>query len=162
MTFKSRCVGSVTLLCLLACAGAVSLRAAQDDAKSPKIEGAWLLHIAAVSCQTGAQLGSFSSLYAFAAGGALTNTTNGAAPASRTPGLGTWERTGSHTFKAVSMTFLFSSGGVWTGTQKIANSFEISHDGDELTGTITVEIFNTSGTLLSTMCATPVGQRLDP
>ena len=65
-------------------------------------------------------------------------------------------------FKAVSLAFLFSPAGVSTGTQRILNAFDILDDPDELTGSITVEVFNTSGALVSTMCATPVGHRLEP
>ena len=162
MAFKNRYLGSVTLL--LALAGAIpgTFAPTVSAAESNKLAGTWLMNITATNCQTGVALGTFSSLYSFADGGTLTNITNGASPAVRSPGLGAWKPTGDHTFKSVSMALMFSAAGVWTGTQKIANTFEILHDRDALTGSVSVEIFNTNGGLVSTMCATLIGQRIEP
>lgn len=162
MAFKYRCLGSVTLL--LALIGAIpgTSTPSVSAAGSNKLAGTWLMNITATNCQTGLALGTFSSLYSFADGGTLTNVTNGASPAVRSPGLGSWKPTGDHTFKSVSMALMFSAAGVWAGTQKIANTFEILDDRDALTGSVSVEIYNTSGGLTSTMCATLVGQRMEP
>ena len=162
MAFTNRYLGSVTLV--LALVGLILGTSAptMSAAGSNKLAGTWLMNITATNCQTGLALGTFSSLYSFADGGTLTNITNGASPSVRSPGLGSWKPTGDHTFKSVSMALVFSAGGVWTGTQKIANTFEILDDRDALTGSVSVEIYNTSGSLASTMCAALVGQRIEP
>ncbi len=162
MAIQNCYLGSVTLL--LALVGAIPGTSGPivSGAESKKLAGTWLMNITATNCQTGVALGTFSSLYSFAEGGTLINVTNGASPAVRSPGLGAWEKTGDHTFRAVSMALLFNAAGGWTGTQKITNTFEIPVDRDEVTGSVSVEIFNTSGSAVSTMCATLIGQRIEP
>ena len=47
--------------------------------------------------------------------------------------------------------------------QKITLAIDTQNDGPELTGVfISVEVFNASGALIATNCATAVGQRLVP
>jgi hypothetical protein len=104
---------------------------------------------------------NFQSLVTFAQGGTLTNVTTGGNPALRTTGLGTWEKAGGHEFTAVTMVFLFSPAGAWTATQRLANTFEIGNDPDELTGTTEANFYDTNGNLTATVCATVLGRRLD-
>ena len=136
--------------------------AAARDENAQHIHGAWLLQITAVNCSTGAELGAFSSVYTFSEGGMLTNVTNGASAAARSPGLGAWEKTGAHTIRGISLAYLFGATNVWKGTQKITLAIDTQNDGPVLTGVISVEVFNTSGALIATSCATAVGQRLVP
>lgn len=130
------------------------------NSQAKRIEGAWLLQVSRYDCQTGAAIQAFQSLVTFAQGGTLSNVTTGTNPALRTTGLGTWRRTGDHTFRAVTVVFLFDPAGVWTTTQRIANRLEIGSDPDELTGTTKVHFFDTNGNLISTGCATVLGRRL--
>ena len=59
------------------------------------------------------------------------------------------------------MVFLFSPAGAWTATQRLANTFEIGSNPDELTGTTEANFFDTNGNLTATVCATVIGRRLD-
>jgi hypothetical protein len=131
------------------------------NSQAKGIQGAWVLQVSAHDCQTGAPVSNFQSLVTFAQGGTLINVTTGGSPALRTTGLGTWEKTGGHEFTAVTMVFLFSPAGVWTATQRLANTFEIGSNPDELTGTTEANFFDTNGNLTATACATVVGRRLD-
>jgi hypothetical protein len=150
------------LVPLLSLAAFVHPTAAARDDNAQHIHGAWLLQITAVNCSTGAELGAFSSVYTFSEGGTLTNVTNGASAAARSPGLGAWTKTGSHSVKGISLAYLFGATNVWTGTQKITIAVDTRDDGQGLTGAISVEVLNTSGALIATSCATTVGQRLVP
>jgi hypothetical protein len=131
-----------------------------SNSQAKKIQGAWVLQVSAYACETEAPIGTFQSLVTFAQGGTLSNVTTGNNPAVRTTGLGTWREAGDHTFTAVTVAFLFSPAGVWTTTQRIANTLEIGSDPDELTGTTEVQFFDTNGNLISTACATVLGRRL--
>jgi hypothetical protein len=131
------------------------------NSRAKEIKGAWILQVSAHDCQTGAPVSNFQSLVTFAQGGTLTNVTTGGNPALRTTGLGTWEKAGRHQFTAVTMVFLFSPAGAWTATQRLANTFEIGSNPDELTGTTEANFFDTNGNLTATVCATVVGRRLD-
>jgi hypothetical protein len=157
-----RSVRNLALLSVLA--GTIALTTGQvataANSRAREIQGTWVLRVSTHDCQTGAPLTNFQSLLAFAQGGTLTNVTTGSSPALRSTGLGTWEKAGDHTFTAVTAAFLFSPAGVWTATQRIANTFEIG-DQDEVTGTTDVQFFDTNGNLISTACATVLGRRLD-
>ena len=130
------------------------------NSQANQIQGAWILQVSAHDCQTGAPVSNFNSLVTFAQGGTLTNVTTGGNPGLRTTGLGTWEKAGGHEFTAVTMVFLFSPAGAWTATQKLANTFAIGNDPDELTGTTEANFYDTNGNLTATVCATVLGRRL--
>jgi hypothetical protein len=132
-----------------------------SNSHAKQIQGAWILQVSAHDCQTGAPVSNFQSLVTFAQGGTLTNVTTGGNPALRTTGLGTWKKAGGHEFTAVTMVFLFSPAGAWAATQRIANTFELGTNRDELTGTTEVKFFDTNGNLTSTVCATVLGRRLE-
>ena len=85
--------------------------------------------------------------------------TNGASAAARSPGLGAWEKTGPRSIKGTSLAYLFNATNVWTGTQKMAIAADTQDDAPQLTGVVSVDVFNTSGALIATNCATAVGQR---
>ena len=161
-----RSARSLALLSVLAgtmalTTGHVAIAGQPSNSQAKEIQGAWILHVSAHDCQTGAPVSNFQSLVTFAQGGTLTNVTTGGNPALRTTGLGTWEKAGDHQFTAVTMVFLFSPVGAWTATQRLANTFEIGSNPDELTGTTEANFFDTNGNLTATVCATVVGRRLD-
>jgi hypothetical protein len=131
------------------------------NSQAKEIQGAWVLQVSAHDCQSGAPEATFQSVVTFAQGGTLTNVTTGGSPALRTTGLGTWEKARDHEFTAVTVAFLFSPAGAWTATQRLANTFEIGNDPDELTGTTEANFFDTNGNLTRTVCATVLGHRLD-
>ena len=88
----------------------------------------------------------------------MIDTTTGVSPSLRSPGLGKWEKERAQTYSAVSLALLFSPAGAWIGTQKLTHTIDVT--GDQNTFTSRSEVFDTSGTLLSSGCATAIGQRL--
>lgn len=164
-------IGSVALLSVLVLAGAMSPTSAQgvsvreadehdgSTSQARRLEGTWFTSVTIRDCQSGAELRTFPALNTFAHGGTLTDTTTAVSPALRSPGHGFWDKTGRHTFRAVSLAFLFTPGGVWTGTQKITQVIKLGVD--EYTSNASSEIFAPSGTLLSTGCSTAVAQPVE-
>ena len=139
----------------------VAIAGQAPNSQATGIQGAWVLQVSAHDCQTGAPERNFQSIVTFAQGGTLTAVTTGGSPALRTTGVGIWEKSGGHEFTAVTLAFLFSPAGVWTATQRLANTFEIGSNPDELTGTTEANFFDTNGNLTATVCATVVGHRLE-
>ena len=144
----------------LAIVMSVALAQAADDSNSEsgKLQGTWFTEVAIRDCGTGAVLRTFSAVNTFNAGETMIDTTTGASPSLRSPGLGKWEKNGGRTYGAVSLAFLFSPAGVWIGTQKLTHKIEVS--GDENAFTTRSEVFDPAGVLLSSGCATAAGRRL--
>jgi hypothetical protein len=144
------------LLGLLVLGGAT--RAPAQSAGAGKIEGTWFTQVSIRNCQTGAVLRTFPALNTFAQGGTLIDTTTGSSPALRSPGHGSWEKTGGDSYRSVSVAFLFDVAGNWTGTQKLTQTIEVQNDG--FTSTAANEIFDVNGNVVATGCATAVGSRM--
>jgi hypothetical protein len=130
----------------------------EDNSKSRGLEGTWFTQVTIRDCQTNAVVRLFPALNTFHRGETMTDTTTGVSPSVRSPGLGKWEKTGSHSFSATSLAFLFSSTGVPTGTQQLTHRIEMQ--GDEISFTSSVAIFDNNGNVVTTGCATAVGRRI--
>ena len=149
----------LTALSALVLAATISPALASDDnSDSGKLVGTWFTQASIRDCNSGVVLRTFSAINTFSSGGTMTDTTAAVSPALRSPGLGTWEKTLGQTYGATSVAFLFNPAGVWTGTQRLTHS--IRFNGDAIEFTSTNEIFDTSGTVTTTGCATAVGHRL--
>ena len=132
------------------------------------LEGAWRLQVtvrdlsASGKCdETGQERRTFPALFTFAKGGTLTLTTAGQPPALTTPGLGVWQKTGDHTYSAVSEAFFFSPAGAWIQTHRLTRAIELSSDANEFTDTVALEIFDTNRNLLVSGCGTSAGRRFE-
>ena len=124
------------------------------------LAGAWRLQLTVRDCQTGAALRTFPALATFAKGGTLTLTTAGQLPSLSTPPLGVWRYTGGHTYSAVSEAFIFSPAGNWIQTHRLTRAIQMGNDTDNFTDTVALQIFDTSGNLIVTGCATSVATRI--
>jgi len=149
---------ALSALVLVATLSLTPALASDDNSDSGKLVGAWFTQASIRDCKTGVVVRTFSAINTFASGGTMTDTTAAVSPALRTPGLGTWDKTHGQTYGATSLAFLFNPAGVWTGTQRLTHSIRFS--GDSIEFTSTNEIFDTSGTVTTTGCATAVGHRL--
>jgi hypothetical protein len=144
--------------CLLA-SGAPARAQSDDGGSHNGLQGTWRVQVTVRDCQTGAVLRTFPALFAFAKGGTVTNTTAGQSPALFTPGFGVWRHTQGRTYTAVLEAFVFSPDGVWIQTNRFTRSIELDGDADEFADSINLEIFDTSGNLITTGCGTSVATR---
>jgi hypothetical protein len=145
-------------LVLAATLSPTPVRASDDNSESGKLVGTWFTQASIRDCNSGVVLRTFSAINTFSSGGTMTDITAAASPALRTSGLGTWEKAHAQTYSATSLAFLFNLGGVWTGTQRLTHS--IRFNGGDIEFTSKNEIFDTTGTVTTTGCATAVGRRL--
>jgi len=167
---NSRLLKRIIAVAVFVLAGALILpigrgtSAHSDEGEEARLQGTWHVTVTLHNCQTGASLVSFPSLLTFASGHTLIEVTSSPAflPGQRTPGLGTWMRTGEHTFSSVSDAFiLFPSvttpPGFRRGVQRISLTLDVN--GDNLTANAANQFFDTTGVQYDTGCATVVGQR---
>ena len=156
---------ALVLAGMLFLGSALTSRAHSEGAGSDNgLEGAWRLQVTVRDCQTGEELRPpFPALFTFAKGGMLTLTTAGQPPALTTPGLGVWQKTGDHTYSAVSEAFFFSPAGAWIQTHRLTRAIEIGDNADQFTDIVNLEIFDTTKppNLIATGCATSVASRLE-
>src|SRR5215207_11098417 len=126
-----------------------------------KIVGVWDVRVTRRDCQTGAPLGvNPPVMNMFNGGGTLLETSAGL-PTRRGPGLGTWQYAGAQSYSAVFRFFRFNADGSFAGTRRVARTIELSRDANEFTATATDELFDASGNLFQTGCATETATRLE-
>jgi len=130
-----------------------------SESQAGRLEGMWRVQLTVRDCQTGAVQRTFPALFAFAKGGILTETSAGVSPALSTPGYGVWRHTDGHSYSAVAESFVFNPAGAWIQTHRLTRAIELDKDADEFTDTVKLEIFDTSGNLIVTGCATSVARR---
>jgi hypothetical protein len=132
-----------------------------SESQAGRLEGTWRVQLTVRDCQTGAVQRTFPALFAFAKGGILTGTTAGQPPAIATPVLGIWAHTGGHSYSAVTEAFIFNPAGTWIQTHRLTRAIELNQNADEFTDITKLEIFDTSGNLIATGCATSVARRFE-
>lgn len=136
-----------------------AVRAAEPEPAADSLAGTWYTQVTLRNCQTGAALRTFPALASFAAGGTVTDTTTGFPPLLRSPGHGSWEKTGPHTYRSISVAFLFSPAGMWTGVQKLIQTITI--EDRHYSSTAANQIFDTGGNLTVSGCATASAARVE-
>jgi hypothetical protein len=147
------------VVCGLLAAGASALARSDNAGSHNGLQGAWRLQVTVRDCQTGEAQRTFPALFTFATGGTLTVTTAGQPPSLSTPGLGVWRHTVGHSYRAVSEAFVFSAAGAWTQTHRLTRDIKLNNDGDQFTDVVALQIFDTSGNLIVTGCASSVASR---
>lgn len=160
-----------TFLALLMIFGAAQVNVSgqknESDQKSENsgnsIEGVWETVVTPRNCQTGVPVApDFQSLVTFNKGGTVAEFAAGGNPTLRSPGHGIWERTSGSRNYSLKFVFLrFSPSGVLIGKQKIAQTIELSADGDQSTSTGTVEILDLNGNVLGSGCSTATSTRFE-
>ena len=161
-----RAVLLMTLTLVIAFTETQMLASAQGDAGklssgNGKIVGVWDVRVTRRDCQTGDSLGVNSPVMnMFNRGGTLLETSSGL-PTRRGPGLGTWQYLGRQSYSAVFRFFRFNADGSFAGTRRVARTIELSADSNEFTATATDELFDSSGNLFQTGCATETATRLE-
>ena len=157
---KTKLVKSITSCCLFACA-LVSLIGATASGQTPQVgtlQGTWDMRITLTDC-AGHVIRSFPSLIEFAAGGTVVESNAGTPQAQKTPGEGVWRLVTDHTYAFRFKFFTFDPQNIFTGWTIIAGTTTVNSTGDTNAGSATVKVYNTSGVLLVSLCASTAGTR---
>ena len=88
---------------------------AQSGRGGGRLEGTWDNQLRIIDCNTGNTITTFESLIVFMAGGTLTESTSGTAPALRTPGEGVWRHTTGNNYVFRFKHFRFNTQNILTG-----------------------------------------------
>lgn len=125
--------------------------------------GAWETVVTPRNCQTGVPVASnFQSLVTFNDGGTLAEFAAGGNPSQRSPGHGVWHRENGPRSYSMKFVFLrFSPTGTFIGKQKVAQTVELSADGNQSTSTGTVEVLDLNGNVLGSGCSTAAATRFE-
>lgn len=156
----------VALTLVLAVTATQMLASAQDESNNNssgngKIVGVWDVRVTRRDCLTGDSLGLNSPVMnMFNRGGTLVETSSGL-PTRRGPGLGTWQYLGGQSYSAVFRFFRFNADGSFAGTRRVARTIELSEDSNVFNATATDELFDASGNLFQSGCATESAARLE-
>lgn len=125
------------------------------------LEGSWNNQVTIRNCQTGQAIRAFAGLLTFHQGGTLSETAAGSSPALRSPGHGTWRRTGWRRYEGKFTLLRFNPDGTFAGTQKTTQNIELDQSGNGFNDTATLQIFDANGNQIVAGCATAVATRLE-
>ena len=125
------------------------------------LEGSWNVQVTRRNCQTGEAVVSFPTMSTFNRGGTMQDYGIAMAPTGRGPGHGVWSYHSGRRFTNNFQFFLFGADGSHTGRQIIRRQIEVSRFGSTYTATGAVEVFNTVGTVIATVCTTEIATRFE-
>jgi len=157
---KTKLAKSIMAPLLGACAlvTMVAPTAAGQGTIGGTLQGTWDMRISLTDC-AGHVIRSFPSLVEFTAGGTVVESNAGTPQALKTPGEGVWSHTTDNTYAFRFKFFTFNTSNVFTGWTIIAGTTTVNSTGDTNAGSATVKVYNTSGFLLVSLCASTAGTR---
>ena len=157
---KTKLVKSIMAPLLGACAlvTMVAPTAAGQGTIGGTLQGTWDMRISLTDC-AGHVIRSFPSLVEFTAGGTVVESNAGTPQALKTPGEGVWSLVSDHTYAFRFKFFTFNTQNIFTGWTIIAGTTTVNSTGDTNAGSATVKVYNTSGFLLVSLCASTAGTR---
>ena len=138
----------------------VAAPAVRPSMEGGKLQGTWEMQITLTDC-AGHVIRSFPSLIEYAAGGTVVESNGGTPQALKTPGEGVWRHTTNNNYAFRFKFFTFNSLNVFTGWTIIAGETTVDATGNANSGTATVEVYDTNGNLLVSLCAETSGTRFD-
>ena len=155
-------VKSIITSLVVACAllPMVAKTASMEGTEGGRLEGTWDMQITLTDC-AGHVIRSFPSLIEFVAGGTIVESNAGTPQALKTPGEGVWRHTTAHDFAFRFKFFTFDAQNVFTGWTIIAGETTVDATGNANAGTATVEVYDTNGNLLVSLCAETSGTRFE-
>ena len=125
--------------------------------------GTWDIEVTlrnrATGCATGASAKPLRAVDTFTSGGALIETGVHATPQPHSPGQGTWRHICGQNYAAVLRFFHFNPDGSVAETRKVTRHLELSKDGNEFTGTASIEVYDADDCLVTAHCATETARR---
>jgi hypothetical protein len=165
-------LAGVTLAFVLALTFTHRLVSAQEDqhetqletsshhasAQSRRLEGVWEAQVTQRNCLTGDALRSFRGMTTFLREGASISTNNTPNPPLA---LGRWKYLGGRRYQDVGRFFRYNPDGSFAGVQRITRNLELNQAGNQMTGTVSIEIFDASDHLIQTGCATEITRRVE-
>jgi hypothetical protein len=158
---KTKLVKNIMAPLVVAC-GLVSIAIAGTPplvgTEGGRLEGTWEMQITLTDC-AGHVIRSFPSLIEFAAGGTVVESNAGTPQALKTPGEGVWSHTTDNAYAFRFKFFTFDTSNVFTGWTIIAGTTSVDATGNANSGSATVEVYDTNGNLLVTLCADTAGTR---
>jgi hypothetical protein len=122
------------------------------------LEGSWQVTVTIRSCQSGAPTRTVLALNTFLPGGSMFETANGFL---RSPSHGTWRKIAARDYNATFIFFTFNPDGTWLGSNRITRTITLSEDHKTFTAIASFGVFDASGKLITTGCATEAAQRLE-
>lgn len=125
--------------------------------RASDLEGTWRVQVTVRDCQTRVPIRTILALNTYLREGSMMETGSGSFM--RSPSHGTWHDTGHRNFTATFIFFRFNSDGTPAGTQKVTRNIIVGPNPDEFNAVAAIEIFDVSGNLISTGCATETAQR---
>ncbi len=135
-------------------AGEISAKSKKEE----RIEGVWDSRVTIRNCQTGNPVVTFRAMEMFIRCGSLVDT-NAAPPSTRGPGFGRWEYIGGGQYTATFRFFLYNPDGTFAGVRRVTRTIDLN--GDDLTSTVSIGVFDPNDNLISTACATEIAKRVE-
>src|SRR5881409_3051342 len=157
---KIKLVKNIMAPLVVACAlvSMVTATATGQGTEGGRLQGTWEMQITLTDC-AGHVIRSFPSLVEFTAGGTVVESNAGTPQALKTPGEGVWSLVSDHTYAFRFKFFTFDTQNIFTGWTIIAGTTTVNPTGDTNAGSATVKVYNTSGFLLVSLCASTAGTR---
>jgi len=161
--FMQTVVGTIlALVILIGCAQILVSGQRGFVVQESDIVGVFQTTVTQRNCQTGNPIATFQGLSTFNKGGTMAETSAALPPALRSPGHGVWRRESGFQEYSFAFTFLrFNPDGTFAGTQIIRQTATLAPGGNQYNTTGFVEVYNASGNLLGTGCATAVATRFE-
>ena len=138
----------------------VAPKAAGQGTQGGRLQGTWEMQITLTDC-VGHVIRSFPSLVEFMAGGTMIESNGGTAQALKTPGEGVWSHTTNNDYAFRFKFFTFDALNVLTGWTIIAGETTVDSTGHVNAGPATVQVYDSNGNLLVSLCADIAGTRFD-
>ena len=157
---KTKLAKSIAICSLFACAlvSLIGATASGQGTIGGSLQGTWEMRITLTDC-AGHVIRSFPSLVEFTAGGTVVESNARTPQALKTPGEGVWSLVADHTYAFRFKFFTFDTQNIFTGWTIIAGTTTVNPTGDTNAGSATVKVYNTSGVLLVSLCASTAGTR---
>jgi hypothetical protein len=147
-----------TTLLIQACGGSDAV--AQSGSDADVIEGVWDATVTNKDCTSGAVLGQpFKALIVFRRGGAV-DVDNAQGRPLRGNIYGTWTRGAGAAYAANVVHQRFNPDGTYAGMNKIQRALTLSADTNAFTGTLAVQVLDTSGTVVGQAGPTETAVRM--
>lgn len=134
---------------------------ARSDGLPFMIEGVWDEKITVKNCVSGGMLATAHGFNMFIRGGTLI-ATNAAPPTTQGPTFGNWwfDPPGRHYGVAMRFFRFDPATSAFLGWRDVQREIELARDGKSLTGEITFQDFNPTGTQVGAGCASETGTRV--